>query len=60
MKTVSVPQMTVIASNMQHTSSCDQHLPGSVLVPGSMAAETSTAIDTGLHGTHTKDEQSMG
>ena len=49
--------MTAIASNMHHTCSCDQHMPSSALLPGSMAAETSTAIHTGLHGAYIEHER---
>ena len=49
-----------MASNVQHTCSCDQHMPSSALLPGSMAAETSTAIYTGLHGAYIEHEQSTG
>jgi len=49
--------MTAMASNMQHTCSCDQYMPSSALLPGSRAAETSTAIHTGLHGVYIEHER---
>ncbi len=54
---IGVPQMTAMASNMQHTCSCDHYMPSSALLPGSMAAETSTAIHTGLHGAYIEHER---